>query len=87
MGSLLTLDTFLNQFPKVNSSSSITGATISIYEIGCMMGALTAMNVGDKFGRRKMIFGGAIVMTVGAILQASSFSLGQLIVGRIVTGV
>ena len=29
---------------------------------------------------------GAAVMLVGAILQASAFSLGQLIAGRIVTG-
>lgn len=52
-----------------------------------MIGALSCLYVGDKFGRRKVIFAGALVMIVGAVLQCSAFSLAQLIVGRIVSGV
>lgn len=49
-----------------------------------MAGALTTLWVGDAYGRRKVIFAGAAVMTVGALLQCTSFGLPQFIVGRIV---
>lgn len=92
MSSLLTLPSFLDTFPEIDavhddSKSTLQGTVVAIYEIGCMAGALAAMFWGDKFGRRKMIWAGAFVMTVGAVLQCSAFSLAHLIVGRIVTGV
>lgn len=43
--------------------------------------------LGDMLGRKKMIFVGSAIMVVGATLQCSSFQLGQLIAGRIITGV
>lgn len=51
-----------------------------------MFGALSCLYFGDKYGRKKVIFSGATVMVIGTILQTTSFSLAQLIVGRIVTG-
>ena len=42
--------------------------------------------LGDRLGRIRTIMIGAALNTVGSIFQASSFSLGQLIVGRIVSG-
>ncbi|EGF98887.1 uncharacterized protein MELLADRAFT_50846 [Melampsora larici-populina 98AG31] len=98
MGGLLTLPTFVEVFPEIdtisshlttaqkNSNSTLQGAAVALYEIGCMMGAISCVYVGDKFGRRKVIFAGAAVMVIGTILQASAFGLAQLIVGRIVTG-
>uniref|UniRef100_A0A1N6MC79 Putative sugar porter n=1 Tax=[Candida] hispaniensis TaxID=312227 RepID=A0A1N6MC79_9ASCO len=98
MGSLLTLDTFVKQFPDMDSSSSwlseetkrhnttIQGTAVGIYEIGCMMGALFTMWAGDKFGRRRIIFFGSFIMIVGTVIMTSSYTLGQFIVGRIVTG-
>lgn len=44
------------------------------------------MKLGDMLGRRKTIFVGSSIMVVGAIIQTASYSLAQLIVGRIVTG-
>ncbi|KAK9462154.1 general substrate transporter [Lipomyces oligophaga] len=97
-GGLLTLETFITTFPEMDTTSdslsestqshnsTIQGTVVALYEIGCMFGALTCIYLGDKIGRRKTIFYGAAVMTVGAVIQASSFSVAQLIVGRIVTG-
>ena len=48
---------------------------------------MTTAVVGEKLGRRKSVGIGAIISTIGAILQASSYSRAQLIVGRIVSGV
>ena len=56
------------------------------YNVGCFVGAVITIFIGDLLGRRKMIFLGSSIMIVGAILQCSSFSLAQLIVGRIITG-
>lgn len=94
MSGLLTLDTFIETFPEMDVTSkhltadqksynsSIQGLTVAIYEIGCMFGALATMWAGDKFGRRKVVFGGAIIMCIGAAIQCASFSLAQFIVGR-----
>nr|SIP56007.1 putative Sugar Porter [Yarrowia alimentaria] len=98
MGGLLTLPRFVQQFPKMNTSSdlpedtrkfntTIQGTSVGIYEIGCMLGALFTMWAGDKLGRRRMIFWGSIIMTIGAILQCASYSLGQFITGRVVSGI
>lgn len=94
MSGLLTLDTFVESFPQMDTSSkSLTGAqkayhtkiqgiVVAIYEIGCMMGALCTLWAGDRFGRRKVVFGGAIISCIGAAIQCAAFGLPQLIVGR-----
>ena len=57
---------------------------MAVYELGCAVGALTVIISGDKFGRRLTVMVGELIIIIGAILQASSFDLSQLIVGRIV---
>lgn len=54
---------------------------------GCFSGAIACIWVGDLLGRRKTIFLGSAIMTVGAILQCSAFSLGHFITGRVITGI
>lgn len=56
------------------------------YNVGCFIGAIVTIFIGDILGRRRMIFLGSSIMIVGAVLQASAFSLGQLIAGRVITG-
>ena len=51
-----------------------------------MFGALSNLWVGDRLGRRKTIVLGGIIMIIGAVLQATSFSYAQMVVARIVTG-
>lgn len=62
------------------------GITVAAYNLGCLSGAVPTIWIGNYLGRRKTIFVGSSVMIIGAILQAASYSLPQLIVGRIVTG-
>ncbi|KAL4908956.1 general substrate transporter [Aspergillus multicolor] len=57
----------------------------AIYEIGCFFGAVFIFVFGERLGRR-FCLGGVAVMLVGAALQAASGNMGQLIAGRIVTG-
>ncbi|EPE30675.1 MFS general substrate transporter [Glarea lozoyensis ATCC 20868] len=94
MGGLLTLGSWVEQFPEIDSVnnptdthiSTIQGITVASYNVGCFIGAIITIFIGDILGRRKMIFLGSAIMVVGAALQASAFSLPHLIVGRIITG-
>ncbi|KAI0966571.1 general substrate transporter [Xylaria arbuscula] len=73
----------LNGPEKTNTLSIIT----SIYTIGCFLGAIVAFSIGENLGRKKTIIIGTVIMTIGAILQTSSFSVPHIIVARIVTGI
>lgn len=94
MGGLLDLPTFVATFPRINTAtttgslqqenSRIQGTTVALYTLGCFFGALSCIPLGDRLGRIRMIQLGSAIHIIGAILQASSFSLGQLIVGRLV---
>jgi len=97
MGGLLTLSSFLRHFPQVDtvnpppgSSSShaatIQAITVGAYTLGCFFGAVATIWLGNILGRKRTIFYGSVIMIIGAILQASSYGLAQLIVGRWITG-
>ncbi|KIK40567.1 hypothetical protein CY34DRAFT_24770 [Suillus luteus UH-Slu-Lm8-n1] len=93
MSALLTAGQFEKVFPQVVVDSShpnhatLQSFVVAIYEIGCLMGALSNLWVGDHLGRRRTIALGGCIMIIGAILQTTSYSYAQLVVARIVTGV
>ncbi|KAK7051554.1 hypothetical protein VNI00_004533 [Paramarasmius palmivorus] len=86
LGGLLTGTPFQAQFPALTTNSTLQGATVAIYEIGCAFGALGIFFWGEKLGRRRGIIYGMVILSIGAILQFMSYGLAQMIVGRIVTG-
>ncbi|KAH6683197.1 general substrate transporter [Halenospora varia] len=94
MGGLLTLESWVKQFPEIDSVhnptdthiSTIQGVTVASYNVGCFVGAIITIFIGDLLGRRKMILLGSTIMIIGAILQCSAYHLPHLIVGRIITG-
>ncbi|KAJ3788800.1 general substrate transporter [Lentinula aff. detonsa] len=93
MSALLTANQFEKVFPEVKHPT-LQSFLVAIYEIGCLSGALLTLVLGDKFGRKRTIALGActtdtgcLIMTIGAIIQAASFSYAQIIVARIITGV
>lgn len=97
MGGILTLPVFLNQFPTINpdavedageksNRSTYQGIAVASYNLGCFLGAVITIFIGNPLGRRKMIFLGTAIMVIGAALQASAFSLEHFIIGRIITG-
>jgi MFS family permease len=55
--------------------------------LGCLVGALAVTQIGNRIGRRKSLIVASAIATVGLILTASSYSLGQLIAGRIISGI
>jgi predicted MFS family arabinose efflux permease len=85
LGGLLTGAPFEAQFPILAANSTLQGATVALYEIGCAIGALSIFFWGEHLGRRRGIIWGMIILTIGAILQFLSYSLPQLIVGRVIS--
>lgn len=81
-------DNFLELHNLVGPTKTKELSTVTaIYDIGCFFGAIIAFTVGDRLGRKKAILLGTTIMTIGAILQASSYSLPHMFVGRIIAGI
>ncbi|RGP64839.1 sugar transporter stl1 [Fusarium longipes] len=85
MGGLVNTSPFKNTFDDPNAD--MIGLIVAIFEIGCFFGAISAAVWGEKLGRRRSILAGCIILIVGAVLQASSYTRAMMIVGRIVSGV
>jgi MFS family permease len=78
---------FLEVHDLVGPTRTTALSTVTaIYDIGCFFGAIVAFTIGERLGRKKAILLGTTIMALGAILQASSFSLAQMFVGRIILG-
>ncbi|KXT02087.1 hypothetical protein AC578_6693 [Pseudocercospora eumusae] len=94
MNGLLTLPQFERQFPAISTAtpeleaehSTLQGTAVALYEVGAAFGALSCFFLGERYGRKWTTFCGALVVLIGVILQSTSYSLAQLILARIVTG-
>ncbi|TNY22881.1 general substrate transporter [Rhodotorula diobovata] len=97
MSGIISAPQFISVFPACDpaaqgsyKASVLQAFYVAIYEIGCLGGALFALMYGDRLGRRKMMFTGAIILVAGVVIQVTAFrgswAGGQFIIGRIVTG-
>ncbi|KAH8668992.1 sugar transporter [Xylariales sp. PMI_506] len=86
LGGVLAYPSFTKYFPTIDSTNT-TGTVVAVYTLGCLVGALCIAPVGNLIGRRKSLVIAAAIATIGLILQASSYSLGQLVAGRIIAGI
>ncbi|KIW32571.1 uncharacterized protein PV07_04101 [Cladophialophora immunda] len=69
------------------AKTSLLGTVTAIYDVGCFFGAIIAVWLGEKLGRRRSVLVGTTIMSAGAILQICSYSTAQMIVGRIIAGI
>ncbi|RDW80366.1 hypothetical protein BP5796_05064 [Coleophoma crateriformis] len=79
---LLYLNTDLGSVLNSNDKELITSITSGGAFIGAIIAGLTA----DRFGRKGAIYAGCFLFVVGAIVQATAFSLAQMTVGRLIVG-
>ena len=79
---LVSLGTDLGQALSSNDQELITSITSG----GALIGAVLAGMISDKYGRKLAIYIGCAVFFVGTVLQATAFSLAQMVVGRMVVG-
>ncbi|KAI1127503.1 general substrate transporter [Nemania abortiva] len=91
MSGILTSDAFADVFEETRNNSTIQGVVTSIYDLGCLFGAIFILTVGDQLGRRRAIIAGGIIMIIGTLIQITAYPghapLAQFIIGRIITGV
>ena len=85
MGGVSTGSAFLGQFPSINTTTgngnaSLLGFVVAVYNIGCWLGSLLTMFIGEPLGRKITIIVGAAVLAVGTVIQCSAYDLPQLIV-------
>ncbi|MCJ1302408.1 hypothetical protein MMC08_005211 [Hypocenomyce scalaris] len=66
--------------------AGLQGTILAVYEIGACVGSMITFGVGDALGRRRVIFIGTVVQIIGCVIQVTSYSVPQIIVGRVVTG-
>lgn len=57
----------------------VTGAVISLYDIGCAIGAMSIGFFADALGRERTLSIASIVFIIGAWLQAASNSISQIV--------
>ncbi|KAK9427390.1 general substrate transporter [Lipomyces doorenjongii] len=67
-------------------NSWVTGAVVSLYDIGCFFGAFSTGFLSDSLGRERLISFATIIFTIGAIIQAASYSVAQMAIGRVILG-
>ncbi|KAI0460655.1 general substrate transporter [Xylaria acuta] len=90
MSGILTAPAFADVFEETRNNSTLQGVVTSVYDLGCLFGAIFVLTVGDQLGRRRAIIAGGIIMIIGALIQVTAYPghapLAQFIIGRIVTG-
>jgi sugar porter (SP) family MFS transporter len=93
LGGLLSLPDWNSRFPLIDTTGSdsrhtatIQGLVVSTFTLGAMPGSLSCIFAADRYGRRPVIFFAACLSLVGQAIEASSYELGQLIVGRVIAG-
>jgi MFS family permease len=94
-GPLLDLPSWVKTFPSIDTADTtgaqqaenarVQGTVVAMYTLGCFFGALSCIYLGDRLGRIRMIQLGSAIHVIGAILESSSYSLAQMIVGRLVS--
>ena len=86
LGGLMTLKAFQHEFHRMFTSGAVVGAVIATWNLGCFVGAMITVFVGDLLGRKRTITLGLVIMTIGKLVQVTSFSLGQYVAGRFLAG-
>ena len=96
LGGLVGLSDWVDHFPRIDTvnthgsqksnNATIQGLIVATMTLGALPGCLSCSYTADRFGRRPIIFLGALLSLIGEALEASAFHLAQLIIGRIVLG-
>ncbi|EXF74598.1 hypothetical protein CFIO01_09671 [Colletotrichum fioriniae PJ7] len=85
-GGVIVTDDFL-QTMGIVGNDKLQSTVTAIYDIGCFLGAISTIWIGERLGRKNTILVGTTIMSIGAILQTAAFGLPQMFVGRVVAGI
>lgn len=85
LGGLVSQPSFLSAIGMPNPN--YLGTIVALFNIGCLGGCFISAVWGNYLGRKRAITLGCFIMIVGGVIQASTYTAGQLIAGRIVSGI
>ncbi|KAI1258787.1 general substrate transporter [Xylariaceae sp. FL1019] len=85
-GGVIVTPDFLDLMGIANDAK-LQSTVTAIYDIGCFLGAIATIWIGERLGRKKTILLGTTIMSIGAILQVAAFDLSMMFVGRIIAGI
>ena len=57
----------------------VTGMVVSLYDIGCFIGAMSLGYLADPIGRERTLSIACFVFVIGALLQTASYSITQIV--------
>lgn len=84
-GGIIVGDDFLEYFH--NPSPAMQGFVTSVYDLGCFGGAVIALFVGEKLGRKRMLIVFTIIMGSGIIVQTACHNMTVMVWGRLIAGI
>ncbi|OGE55226.1 hypothetical protein PENARI_c004G03686 [Penicillium arizonense] len=67
-------------------NSWVTGTVVSLYDVGCFIGAMSLGYLADPIGRERTLSVACFVFVIGAVLQAASYTITQITIGRVILG-
>ncbi|KAK3897102.1 lactose permease [Staphylotrichum tortipilum] len=65
---------------------ALKGIIAAAYSLGAILSLPLIPIVNDRFGRRWSIFGGSVIMVIGALIQGFSVHVGMYIIARMILG-
>lgn len=71
---------------NIPKTGGYLGIVTAIYTIGNLAGSFIAGPASDRYGRRIGMFGGSIIVLIGAIVMASAQTSGAYMAGRFLAG-
>ncbi|RSM06577.1 hypothetical protein CEP52_005659 [Fusarium oligoseptatum] len=77
----------LTMYGPSQVNPSLTGAIVSLYNVGQSLGGLSVGYLADRFSRKYTISLAALISIIGAALQTGAVHVGMMIAGRLVAGV
>ncbi|KIW31794.1 uncharacterized protein PV07_03386 [Cladophialophora immunda] len=83
-GGLLTNPDLLTIMGNPNSGK--LGIIVACYNLAGAFGCLLNFWVGPKYGKKVVIALAMTLVTIGAVLQCTTYGVPQLVVGRVITG-
>lgn len=93
VGGLVELESWVETFPIIDTihprsgnAATLQGLAISLYTLGLAISCLMCVYIGPRLGRIRTILLGTSTTIIGAVVQSSSYSFGQLIAGRLISG-
>ncbi|GAB1734582.1 hypothetical protein NU195Hw_Modified_627t1 [Hortaea werneckii] len=84
-GGIIVGDDFLEYFH--NPSPAMQGFVTSVYDLGCFAGAVIALFVGEKLGRKRMLLLFTVIMGAGILVQTACHNMTTMVWGRLIAGI